>query len=592
MMTLTTLFAATVTHWAVPAMSDEMRLPDRVPQDGEKGGIVRIVAAKDEFEPASFVVRADADLGKVKFEIGDLKQVKKTGEGEEVETGVVFPKGDLDLKFIKVWYQNKNGWFSYFGDTGGFKLIPELLVNDEDLIRVDTEKVANYARLVGADGTVTEKWINPPATMDKMPSVKSFRSFDTFFPMRPDFRDAETLQPVRLGKDESKQFFLTAHVRKETPAGVYRGEIGLKTQDGSRVAVVPVEVKVMDFALPKPKCYADPTMDFWVCFYSYISLEYMRVYNGGDTELAKRQLEAVFRNEAEHGQNMHWHRYAFNGGSMISDEDRRAEFLFNIETMKKVGMITKPLVGWITGLGLSPKGDEATIADAKAQAAALDKLIGHHDVYIGYGDEPSVANLTNRHRRVERLCQEAGFKFILACGQHSFRKNGHLIDWHNASEPPEDSTMPSLWNKIGNGKRCAWYAAQHVGAEDPAFNRRQNGLLCWLSGYSALCNYAHHMGPYNDDTTTYKPMVYAYGISSGVLDTLQWEGFREGIDDIRYATLMVSLAREAEKSETLATRRLGMKALQYLALVNGQADDLNAVRMEMINYIKQLKEVL
>ena len=583
MMTLTTLFAATVTHWAVPAMSDEMRLPDRVPQDGEKGGIVRIVAAKDEFEPASFVVRADADLGKVAFALSELK----------TDDGKAFPAKDLDLKFVKVWYQNKNGWFSYFGDTGGFKLIPELLVNDEDLIRVDTEKVANYARLVGADGTVTEKWINPPATMDKMPSVKSFRSFDTFFPMRPDFRDAETLQPVRLGKDESKQFFLTAHVRKETPAGVYRGEIGLKTRDGRRVAVVPVEIKVMDFALPKPKCYADPTMDFWVCFYSYISLDYLKVYNGGDMELAKKQMEAVFRNQVEHGQDMHWFRYGLaSGADMLDGGARQEEFLCTLEAMKTAGMRTKPLVGWITSLGLSKKGDEATIANAKAAAAKLDSLIGHHDVYIGYGDEPGVPNLTNAHRRVERLCQEAGLKFILACGQHSFRKNGHLLDWHNASEPPEDSTMPSLWNKIGNGKRCAWYAAQHVGAEDPAFNRRQNGLLCWLSGYSALCNYAHHFGPYNDDTTTYKPMVYAYGISSGVLDTLQWKGFREGIDDIRYATLMVSLAREAERSGALATRRLGMKALQYLALVNGQADDLNAVRMEMINYIKQLKEVL
>ena len=136
------LLLATIAHWAVPAMSEVMRLPDAVPQDGEKGGTVTIVAARDEYEPGSFVVRSDVDLGKEKFEIGDLKQVEKTGEGEERETGVVLPTEDIDLKFVKVWYQNRNAWFSYFGDTG-FKLCPELLVNDEDLVRVDTAKGAN-----------------------------------------------------------------------------------------------------------------------------------------------------------------------------------------------------------------------------------------------------------------------------------------------------------------------------------------------------------------------------------------------------------------------------------------------------------------
>ena len=34
---------ATIAHWAVPAMSEVMRLPDAVPADGEKGGTVTIV---------------------------------------------------------------------------------------------------------------------------------------------------------------------------------------------------------------------------------------------------------------------------------------------------------------------------------------------------------------------------------------------------------------------------------------------------------------------------------------------------------------------------------------------------------------------
>ena len=575
---MTMLMLATVAHWAVPAMSDEMRLPSADPRDGVKGGVVRIVAAKDEYEPGSFVVKSDIDLGKVAFTVGALTN----------EKGEAFPAANLDLKFVKVWYQNLNGWWSYFGDTGGFKLIPELLVNDEDLIRVDESKTANYARLVDTNGKVTEKWINPPAAMDRRPCNVTYRSFDTFLPMRPDFRDARTLQPVALPAGACKQFFLTAHVTKDVSAGVYKGLVTGRAQ--SRVVVeIPVEVKVLDFALPKPKCFGDPEMDFWVCFYSYISMDYLKVYNGGDEDLAKRQLEAVFRNQVEHGQDMHWFRFGLaSGADFFTTDERKDEFMTTYRAMEKAGMRTKPLVGWIVAAGLDKKGDAATLETAKRRAAEMDALIGHHDMYLGYGDEPGIKELVGSHRAVDRIWQEAGFKFILAGGPHLFRKNAHYLDWHNISNEPGDEKVPRAWNLVGNGKRVAWYAAQHVGAEDPAFNRRQNGLSCWLSGYTALCNYAHHFGPYNDDTTTYKPMVYAYGISDGVLDTLQWEGFREGIDDIRYATLFVSLARKAEKSANPATRRLGMKAMGYLAGLDRERCDLNEVRLEMANYILQL----
>ena len=129
----------------------------------------------------------------------------------------------------------------------------------------------------------------------------------------------------------------------------------------------------------------------------------------------------------------------------------------------------------------------------------------------------------------------------------------------------------------------------HVGPENPAFNRRQNGMGAYLSNYSALCNYAHHLGPYNDDRTTYRPMVFAYGIYDGVLDTLQWEGFREGIDDIRYATLMTRLAREARDSGNRDRDYAGRKALYFLGSFRKDHDDLDYCRSEMIRHIGILR---
>jgi len=182
---------AAFVHYAVPAMSPLQRLPDVYPEDGIPGGVVRIVAARDEYEPGSFLIRATRDLGKTQLSLTPFKNAD----------GRLFPAEDLDLKFVKVWYQNRNAWYSYFGDTG-FKLVPELLVNDEDLIRVDTAKQANYARLKFADGKTDEIWINPPRAMNNV-FWDFYRSVPAFQPMRPEFRDAPTLQPVKSGTSSS-----------------------------------------------------------------------------------------------------------------------------------------------------------------------------------------------------------------------------------------------------------------------------------------------------------------------------------------------------------------------------------------------------
>ena len=119
---------------------------------------------------------------------------------------------------------------------------------------------------------------------------------------------------------------------------------------------------------------------------------------------------------------------------------------------------------------------------------------------MGYGDEPGAKWLAE-NRPVFESYQQAGLKFFIA-GETVFSKAGYFYDWHNSARDATDDTLPALWGKMQGASHVAWYANQHVGAENPAFSRRQNGLGAYLTGYTALCNYAHHLGPYNDDSTT------------------------------------------------------------------------------------------
>ena len=75
------------------------------------------------------------------------------------------------------------------------------------------------------------------------------------------------------------------------------------------------------------------------------------------------------------------------------------------------------------------------------------------------------------------------------------------------------------------------------------------------------------------------------------LALLAWEGFREGIDDMRYATLLMQLADKGEKSRDLKFKIAGRKAKQYLALVDPEEVDLVELRMAMIDKILKLKKL-
>ena len=550
-------------HYAVPPMGEYQRLPDLYPVDGEANVPVRLVAAQGEYEPGAFTIYPLADLGKVALALTPFRSAE----------GKTFPAEQLDLKLLKVWYQNKNAWYSYFGDTG-FKLVAELLLNDEDLIRVDESAGANYARLTAPDGTVTSRWLNPPREMDvRFPW--HYRGTHLFAPMRPDFADAATLQPVALGNGRFTTFFLTAHVTTNTAPGLYTGSVRL-TRQNAAIGEIPVAIRVLPFALPAPKCYFDTEKDFLTASYSYISLDMIMEENGGDLELAKRQLREVLRNQVTHNQLIHWMR-----------GDRERENRLMIDIMREVGMRTDMLLGGVGVRGGSSRAERE--AAARRAAQWFDQVVGHHNVFVGYGDEPGASWLVGA-RPIYEAYQRAGFKFIIAGGDSVFYKAGYIYDWHNVAKWPEVDTSTRIWNEVGNA-HVAWYAAMHVGPENPAFNRRQYGLANYLANYSATCNYAHHFGPYNDDSTTYRPMVFAYGVHGGVLDTIQWEGYREGIDDIRYATALKRLAQTAARSPSLETRYAGNKALQYMATLSRTDGDLQTVRYEMIQRILALREM-
>ena len=90
------------------------------------------MASRGEYEPASFVIRANEDISSLQVEATDL-----TGASGSI------PSSNVDIRVVKCWYQA-----GVDVDEMSPKLLtPELLLKDDSLVKVEGEE--NYLKISG-----------------------------------------------------------------------------------------------------------------------------------------------------------------------------------------------------------------------------------------------------------------------------------------------------------------------------------------------------------------------------------------------------------------------------------------------------------
>jgi len=127
------------------------------------------------------------------------------------------------------------------------------------------------------------------------------------------------------------------------------------------------------------------------------------------------------------------------------------------------------------------------------------------------------------------------------------------------------------------------YANPQVGVEDPLLYRHNYCLSLYFLGYDGCMDYAyqHSFGKHiwkDFDHHKYRDHVFAYPTSNGVVDTIQWEGFREAVDNVRYVhtciqncdhspTIFSEIKDHVHRKELEEARHLLVKGIE-----NCQAD--------------------
>jgi hypothetical protein len=110
--------------------------------------------------------------------------------------------------------------------------------------------------------------------------------------------------------------------------------------------------------------------------------------------------------------------------------------------------------------------------------------------------------------------------------------------------------------------------------------RKNFGFTLWNAGYDGAMDYAYQAEVndvghiWNDfDNPEYRDLVFAYPATSGVIDTIQWEGFREGVDDSRYIATAIKHGVSSSAAKTTITNSLAL------------GDNMATLRNKVINLI-------
>ena len=185
-------------------------------------------------------------------------------------------------------------------------------------------------------------------------------------------------------------------------------------------------------------------------------------------------------------------------------------------------------------------------------------------------------------------------KIFAACSTGFFELVGDLLDLPViARQSPADvPRVHALGHRMHN------YANPSGAIEQPYTYRYSFGLWLARSGMDGSHTYAYQhgwgagksMGRIWDDfdDKVYRSIAFAYPTVDGVVDTLQWEGVREAVDDVRYLTTLRKAIAEAKRAGEPKVTALAQEAEQWLDQLNIEGD-LQEARRQMASRIIALR---
>lgn len=524
-----------VTYVTKP-ITNTKTLPTSFPFTGRLGSELSVAACRSEYEPAAFAVYALNDLKQLHITPTDLRNGSHT-----------IPAANVDISIVKSWYQaGVQIW-----ETSQRVLTPELLLKDDRLVRVDTEQKQNFLRTSTSTGDEAYVLI----------SSKRSKHLQDIKP-----RDTRVLQPVDVKAETTRQFWVTVHVPPDAAAGEYTGKLML-TADEIPDSAMSLRLRVLPFDLQKP------------------TLQYSIYYRGRLTPDGVGSISSEGKSAKQYAaemSNLAGHGVPYPTIYQKFDEKLLPEAL---RLRQQAGLPAGSL--FTLGLLTRNASSKTALESLRNNVHKWRHLISpfEYDTLYVYGIDEARGERLKSQQAAWKAVHDAGGKVFVACYHETFEMIGGLLNLAVLYGPP----MPEEAEKYHSaGHRIFCYGNPQVGVEEPETYRRNFGLLLWKAGYDGAMNYAyqHSMDHiWNDfDHTYYRDHNFTYPTVNGVIDTIQWEGFREGVDDVRYLTTLLEKMEQTKaiKPHLVKESRAWLNELD----IKG---DLDQIRAKMVDWILKLQ---
>ena len=489
--------------------------------------------------------------------------------------GGAIPASALSAKVVKAHYQADGAPTLFVATGGGQVLVPELLLNDETLVRADDSLRHNFVRFDRNGGEYVDINANGSVRFGQAYAAKDLP-----------IRDAAELQPFALEKGKCKQLVFEVAVPATAKSGTYRGRIAFDC-GGREIAVIPLTLEVLPFALPaKAETFYSPDNAYTMGLYYWGELQ----PEGAPPQISilrksRAQMLAELKLMAHYGIDtpiLIW------SARTVYDD---AEFRRHLAVAREAGISGTLYLGMSDLIG-NPT-EPAALAALKERIARAKKVaaeFGFGEVYF-YGLDEARAERLLSQRTAWKAVHEAGGKVIVSGYIGQFGMVGDLLDLCVYAGDPH-TVRPEEWHGIGH--RLWKYNYPQTGPEDPNVFRRNYGTYLWRCGFDGACTYCFcgSSNPWNDlgswqrlketkkSGSPYRAQAVGYLTLDGAVPTIEIIGLADAIKDVRYMALFRQLLRA----------RPNAAAEKWFNSLELKVADPEKVRAETIDWILKLEK--
>jgi hypothetical protein len=488
-----------------------------IPAGTGTGSNISINTTPGEYEDASFILSNGAGTASaINLTVSPL-----------IGTNGTLAASAVDLKFVKVWNRDYglDTESNQPGATLIFNPVPELMLNNDSLVSANVVTGDNYL------------W-ESNATWAGYIHISS--PTDTQAPFDYTFNDSPTLQSLTLQQNENRQVWVTVNAPAGTNPGTYTGNISIM-QGSSYLGNMTLSVTVLPFTLPAYPGVAG--------IYDYGSLTTTQNITELDLQRNNVTYLADMQDLAKHGAvNVAFYQLYTNW----------TLWKYALQLRQQAGLNNSVI------FNLYSPQIEAGTRDINYQSSVLKMELANGSAFgvnkfVIYGQDESNATILAEEQQYATLLAQNGSLMWVACNGASgdvFAIASKYLNYDvqagtngAVNNPPYsyNSTLASLMHGVGN--YVLSYNNPQSGSINATIYRQNYGFRLWYNGYDGPYTWAYQYSwgvfSWNDQAIVnasggYRTSTMAYPTSSGVVDTIEWEGYREGIDDVRYVETLIN----------------------------------------------------